>query len=219
VPVAQLTAITFSYPHSNRVLDGVDLTVHKGESVAIVGPSGSGKSTLLAVLGLLQRPRTGVVAIAGTAVPSNERARRALRANAISWVFQTVNVLPRRTAADNVALGLLGRGTRRGATTEPVQAALDLVGIGDKARRRVHELSGGELQRVGVARALVRSPELVIADEPTGQLDHASSIVTIDALLRGAQLGAGIIVATHDVAVAARCDRTLRLVDGILAAS
>jgi ABC-type lipoprotein export system ATPase subunit len=216
VPVAELTAIAFSYRSGIRVLDDVNLTMNNGESVAIVGPSGSGKSTLLAVMGLLQRPLSGVVAIAGTTVPLQERARRDVRTSAISWVFQTVNVLPRRTAADNVALGLLGRGARRRETTERVQAALDLVGLGDQALQRVHELSGGELQRVGVARALVRRPELVIADEPTGQLDHANSVLTIDALLRATRLGAGVIVATHDPTVAARCDRTLRLVAGAL---
>lgn len=214
--VATLEQVCFSYEGGSLVLDRTSLRVEAGESVAIVGPSGSGKSTLLAVLGLLQHPGSGSVTLGGEAIPVQERARRAARTSQIAWIFQSVHLIPRRTALDNVALGLLGQGERRKDVGERARRALCEVGLEDKADRPVHQLSGGEAQRVGIARALVRQPLLIIADEPTGQLDQHNSLLTIEALLGNGLRGSGLVVATHDLDVARRCTRTLSLTGGSL---
>src|SRR5690606_24699980 len=147
----------------------------RGESVAIVGPSGSGKSTLLALAGLLIRPESGSVRIDGQPAPSDERLRRRLRRATFAWIFQSVNALPGRTVLDNVAIGSLSRGARRCDAEAQGRNALAKVGLAHLDQRPLATLSGGERQRMCVARVLAATPKVVLADEPTGQLDRASS--------------------------------------------
>lgn len=210
--------VSYAYDRRLKVLEAVSFEVQAGDSVAIMGPSGSGKSTFLSILGLLLRPTSGVVVIDGAPAPQREGHRRALRTSQFSWVFQTVNVLPRRTVADNVALGVLGQGQRRGAVWGNVMTALEIVGLAEFRSRTIDGLSGGELQRVGIARALVRQPRLVIADEPTGQLDASNARTVMQALLSVTAAGSALVVATHDPEVAAMCACTLRLTGGALQA-
>ncbi|WP_456819907.1 ABC transporter ATP-binding protein [Cellulomonas sp. URHB0016] len=191
------------------MLDGARLTVEQSETIAILGPSGSGKSTLLSVLGGLVSPTGGSARVDG--------ADASLR-DVSAWVLQTVNVLPERTALDNVAIGALVRGvTRRQAEAEAAER-LALVGLGDRLADPVRLLSGGEVQRVVIARALATRRPFVLADEPTGQLDHSTSDVVLDALFTSAG-GAAVVIVTHDPAVAARCTRTVQIQDGVVVAA
>ncbi len=200
----RLTAeeVWFGYG-SRQILSGVSLTVSTGEAVAVVGPSGVGKTTLLSLLGGMQHPRSGQVSIDGV------RVSRV----GVSWVLQTVNVLPNRTVLENVALGALADGMDRRQATALAHARLRDVGLADLAQARARKVSGGELQRVVIARGLASSRPFLLADEPTGQLDHATTLSVVDCLL-GARQDRGIIVVTHDPAVARRCDRTYELLDG-----
>ena len=198
------------------VLQGVDLEIADGSSVALMGPSGSGKTTLLSVLGLLTQPTEGEVAIDGHPVTAGSRDAGQIRAEQFSWVFQTANALLRRTAIENAALQLLARGVARRSAERAALEELERVGVGALARRRCRLLSGGELQRVCIARALAAAPRWILADEPTGQLDHATTLDVIDALIDGRPVGTSVIIATHDAEVAARCGRTLRLLDGAI---
>ncbi len=196
-------SLTFAHPGRAPVLHEVQLDVRVGESVAVVGPSGSGKTTLLALLGGLLRPGSGRVFV--------ERADEQLPvANHVSWVLQTVNVLSDRSVLDNVAVGTFADGLDRGAAATRAHAALDAVGLAGTADRAVRTLSGGEAQRVVIARAAVSDRPVLLADEPTGQLDQDTSAHVIDALLRSAA-DKIVVVVTHDPAVAARCSRTLKL--------
>jgi ABC-type lipoprotein export system ATPase subunit len=176
-----------------------------GEAVALMGPSGSGKTTLLSILGGLLRPSSGSVRVDGTGTPVLE---------VVSWVHQSSPALGRRTALDNVVLGFLATGRRRAASREPAEELLGLVGLDHRADARAGTLSGGEVQRLGIARALARGAPFLLADEPTGQLDHATGLVVQDALFAGLDAGVSVIVATHDPEVAARCDRVLEVRDG-----
>ena len=194
------------------VLSGVSLTIAPGESVALMGPSGSGKTTLLGILGLLFSPSEGEVLLDGSAIP--RRRRTALRAGSFAWVFQGTNVLPRRSALDNAALGLLARGVSLAEAEAAAAAALAAVGVGQLAAKPANTLSGGELQRVCVARAIAARPRFILADEPTGQLDHANTEGVVEALVASRPPGTAVIIATHDPEVAAHCDRIIRLRDG-----
>lgn len=197
-------------------LADIDLEVAPGESIALVGPSGCGKSTLLHILGLLDRPTTGTVTVAGIDVLQvNRRALPPLRNRTIGFVFQHHHLLPTLTAAENVAVPLRYRGMSRSQALTAATGWLERVGL---AHRRDHlpaELSGGERQRVAVARALACEPSLLLADEPTGELDSTNAAKLIDLLCSlNQQLGQTLIVATHDPHVASGCRRLLAMKDG-----
>lgn len=197
------------------VVRGVDLEVGDGESVALMGPSGSGKTTLLSILGLLTHPTEGEVLLDGEAI-SKSRSASELRTTQFSWVFQTANALLRRTALDNASLQLLARGALPEAARRTAIMELDRVGVGHLASRPARLLSGGELQRVCIARALAAAPRWILADEPTGQLDHATTLEVGKALIEQRPIGTAVIIATHDPEVASRCSRIIRLIDSAI---
>ena len=198
-----------------HALRGVDLVVGAGEFVAVMGPSGSGKTTLLEILGCLSRPSAGRYRLAGAeadAISSDELAR--LRGEAIGFVFQSFNLLPRQSAVENVELPLLYRGVPRRERRRRALEALERVGLAQRAAHRPAELSGGERQRVAIARALVNRPTLVLADEPTGNLDSRTG-GEILALLRTLHAeGNTLVVVTHDAGIGRQAERTLAIRDG-----
>jgi ABC-type lipoprotein export system ATPase subunit len=203
-------------PALPSVVRNIGLEIADGESVALMGPSGSGKTTLLSILGLLTHPASGEVLLDGRPITSG-RAGAALRTTQFSWVFQTANALLRRSALDNAALQLLARGSSPDAARRTALAELEKVGVARLADRPARLLSGGELQRVCIARALAAAPRWILADEPTGQLDHATTLEVGRALIEQRPMGTAVIIATHDPEVAARCERIIRLVDGTIA--
>ena len=201
------------------ILSGVDLTVDRGESVAILGRSGSGKSTLLSLIGLFDRPDSGRYLLSGKDISRlPERRAAALRSAEFGFVFQRFFLLKHLTAAQNVAMALvngqgwLSRRKRRAKT----MAALEQVGIAHLAKHKPPRLSGGEQQRVAIARALVREPSLLLADEPTGALDTETGNLVVDAMHAATERGCGLILVTHDWDHANRMGRVLRLSDGVL---
>jgi putative ABC transport system ATP-binding protein len=213
-----LQDVTKAYPQGARMvhaLRGVSLSIRGGEFVAIMGPSGSGKSTLLHLLGALDVPTTGSIHLAGRDLKAlSERKRSLLRRRRIGFVFQSFNLLPTLTAAENVALPLLlaGEGPSRGRAL----AALQRMGLSARADHFPEQLSGGEMQRVAIARALVGEPELILCDEPTGNLDSANA-KEILLLLRSLPDGRRtVVMVTHDPLAAAHGDRTIYLRDGRL---
>ncbi|HET7737492.1 MAG TPA: ATP-binding cassette domain-containing protein [Tepidiformaceae bacterium] len=213
----ELRGVSHQYAGASRpVLRGVSLTIEPGAVQAIVGPSGSGKTTLLTILGLLTRPTEGELLIDGEPVPRAAGRLSAIRASLYGWVFQTVNVLSRRTVLDNAALGLLARGAKLEEARESARAALVTVGLAAMMERPAHSLSGGELQRLCVARAIASKPRFLLADEPTGQLDRSTTEEVVDAIIRGRSPGTAIVIVTHDPLVAARCDRVFEIADGEL---
>jgi putative ABC transport system ATP-binding protein len=200
-------------------LDDVSLDIGTGEFVAIVGPSGSGKSTMMNILGCLDRPTHGAYHLAGSAVAElDDDALARLRSRTIGFVFQSYNLLPRTSALDNVATPLLYQGVGRAERTRRARAALERLGLGDRVSHEPSELSGGQQQRVAIARALVTEPALVLADEPTGNLDsHAGAEVM--AVLRDLHdQGRTVVLITHDTDVAASAERQIHLRDGRVAA-
>lgn len=210
MPLA-LKGVSHRYGNQPPVLVDIDFEVAADETVAIVGPSGSGKTTLLSILGGLLRPTEGEVLLDGLQV-----GRRYLAPGSISWIFQTINLLGRRTALDNVIIGLYSVGLATGEARTPAAEMLAAVGLGGKEHQLAMTLSGGQAQRVGIARALASHPRYVLADEPTGQLDHATSELVADVLFSARPTGTAIVAATHDRRIAARCDRRYSIVDGRL---
>jgi putative ABC transport system ATP-binding protein len=216
-----LDKVTKIYAQGRRTVEavrGVSLQITAGEFVAIMGPSGSGKSTLLHLLGALDTPTTGRVLFQGRDLQTmSDRQRSLLRRERVGFVFQAFNLLPTLTAAENVALPLLLGGVRRSMAAKRAEAALDRVGLTDRAHHFPEEMSGGEMQRVAVARALVAEPEAVLCDEPTGNLDSVNSGEVL-ALLRSLPTDArrAVVMVTHDPAAAAIADRIVNIRDGLL---
>ncbi|HEU4383121.1 MAG TPA: ABC transporter ATP-binding protein [Anaeromyxobacteraceae bacterium] len=217
-PLIDLSGITRIYTVGSeevRALDGVSFQVARGEFVAVVGQSGSGKSTLMNILGCLDTPTSGRYAIRGEDVRGlADDALADLRNREIGFVFQTFQLLPRSTALANVELPLVYRGVPRRERRERARRALEAVGLGNRTHHRPNELSGGQRQRVAVARALVGEPSLLLADEPTGNLDSATGeeMMRLFAELHGR--GHTILLVTHEPRLAARCPRAVRLSDG-----
>ena len=201
-----------------RALDGVDLAVRRGELVGVVGPSGSGKSTLLHMLGALDRPSAGRVLLEGRDLARERRLDR-VRARSIGFIFQLHNLLPAQTALRNVEIPLHALGVGRTERRERARSLLEAVGLADRLHHRPGQLSGGERQRVAVARALANRPAVILADEPTGDLDQASGRQIMDLLARlQAERDLTLVVVTHDREIAALADRQVRMVDGRVAA-
>ena len=220
-PVIRLTGLTRSFEQGGvriDVLRGVDLTVQPGEVVALLGPSGSGKSTLLQAVGLLEGGFGGRIEISGTdATDLNSDARTALRRDRIGFVYQFHHLLPDFNAMENVVLPQLVAGTERSAANARAEELLGALGLAERLDHRPSQLSGGEQQRVAVARALANKPALVLADEPTGNLDEATAdkvLAQFLELVRGQ--GGATLVATHNERLAARMDRVVRLHEGKL---
>jgi putative ABC transport system ATP-binding protein len=197
----------------------VSLEVREGEFVAIVGPSGSGKSTMMNIVGCLDRPTAGTYRLAGTLVGSLDDDRLArLRSRTIGFVFQSYNLLPRTSALDNVATPLLYQGVGRRERVARATAALERLGLGDRLDHEPSQLSGGQQQRVAVARAIVTDPALILADEPTGNLDSASGRDVLAVLRDLHATGRTIVLITHDAEVAAAAERQVHIRDGRIAA-
>jgi putative ABC transport system ATP-binding protein len=219
-PVISLRGVTRIY-RSGRLevaaLRGVDLDVWPGDFLAIVGPSGSGKSTLMNIIGCLDRPTGGAYHLGGTpieALTDDDLAR--VRGRAIGFVFQSFNLLPRTSALENVATPLLYQGVGRKERLERAMAVLERLGLADRATHEPSELSGGQQQRVAIARALVGEPALILADEPTGNLDSRAGAEVIELLHELNAVGTTVVLITHDADVAEHARRQVHVLDGLL---
>jgi putative ABC transport system ATP-binding protein len=209
--------LTYPGPPPVRALHPTDLVIEHGEFVAIVGRSGSGKSTLLNMLGLLDRPTEGSYAFDGLDIAAmSDRERTSLRARRIGFVFQAFHLLPHRTAEENVALGLLYRGMPARRRLILARESLDRVGLATRLGVLPSQLSGGERQRVAIARALVADPDVLLCDEPTGNLDTTTAAVVLDLIHQLHVGGMAVVLITHDMDVARQATHTLRLGDGVL---
>ena len=219
-PVLDVRAVTKTYGSGDtevRALRGIDLTVERGEYVAVMGASGSGKSTLMNILGCLDVPTTGRYLLDGVDVSRlGDRQLALVRNRRIGFVFQAFNLIPRTTALENVELPLAYAGLKAAERRRRARAALAMVGLSDREGHEPNQLSGGQQQRVAVARALVTAPALVLADEPTGNLDTKSSADVLAVLDRLNRTGRTILLITHEYDVAAHARRLIRLVDGLV---
>lgn len=216
-PVVRLIGIERVYRMGSvevRALQGVDLSIYPGEMVAIMGPSGSGKSTLMHIMGLLDRPTAGRYLLEGQEVGRlGDGALARLRNRKIGFVFQAYNLLPRATALENVELPLMYAGVIRGRR-QRAREALERVGLGERLRHRSNQLSGGEQQRVAIARALVNNPSLILADEPTGNLDTKTSHEIMSLFRQLQQEGMTVVVVTHEADIARWAQRIVVMRDG-----
>jgi len=221
--VLRLSGISKAYNHGKpnevTVLRGIDLTLARGEVVALVAPSGAGKSTLLHIAGLLDTPDTGTVEIAGTDMTGKrDAARTAVRRSDVGFIYQFHHLLPEFSALENIVLPQLANGVARAEAKDRATALLDQVGVAHRGAHRPAELSGGEQQRVAFCRALANAPKLLLADEPTGNLDPTTSETVFSALMALVRsTGLSALIATHNLELAARMDRQIRLDQGKLA--
>ncbi len=213
----QLEGVTKTYDAGENevhALCGVDLAIERGQFVAVIGPSGSGKSTLMHILGCLDSPTAGKYWLDGEDVAElSARTLARIRNQKIGFVFQTFNLLPRATVLKNVELPLLYAGLARDERRQRASDALERVGLTNRAKYRPNELSGGQRQRVAIARALVNNPSLILADEPTGNLDQKTGSEIID-IFEGLAGDETIIIVTHDPTIASRTERKIKIVDG-----
>ncbi|MCG9880376.1 MAG: ABC transporter ATP-binding protein [Bacteroidia bacterium] len=200
-----------------NALREVDLTINKGEYVALMGPSGSGKSTLMNILGCLDTPSRGKYFLNGTDVSNmTDNALAEIRNKEIGFIFQTFNLLARNTSLDNVALPLVYAGVSKKDRIIKAEAALKSVGLGDRMDHKPNELSGGQRQRVAIARALVNNPSIILADEPTGNLDSKTSYEIMELIEKIHEAGNTVIIVTHEEDIAKRAKRIVRLRDGLI---
>lgn len=198
-----------------RALKGINLLIEKGEFVSIIGPSGSGKSTLMHIIGLLDRPSSGLVELEGHSIKGSSADELAtLRNTHIGFVFQAFNLLAKTTAVDNVSLPLLYAGVAHDERVERAISALKMVGLGERLHHTPSQLSGGQQQRVAIARALVSNPSLILADEPTGNLDSKSGDEIIEFLKELNKKGKTIVLVTHEIEIAKKAKRTVVIRDG-----
>ena len=219
-PVLSLRGIRRDFPMGNqwvRVLKGIDLDVQPGEYIALMGPSGSGKSTLMNLLGCLDTPTSGTYFLAGEDVSRmDDDALAEVRNKKIGFVFQTFNLLPRQTALQNVALPLVYAGWPKADRLARATEVLGMVGLGDRMDHQPNQLSGGQRQRVAIARALVNTPSMVLADEPTGNLDSATSVEIMRLFDEIHARGNTLVVVTHEEDIARHAKRIVRLRDGLI---
>lgn len=219
-PIIEIKEIKRDFPLGNEtvyVLKGIDLIINKGEYVALMGPSGSGKSTLMNILGCLDTPTSGEYILNGKDVSKMDDDELAgIRNKEIGFVFQTFNLLPRTTALDNVALPMVYAGYSKEERTKRATEVLKQVGLGDRMDHKPNQLSGGQRQRVAVARALVNHPSIILADEPTGNLDSKTSIEIMNLFNEIHANGNTVILVTHEEDIAEHAHRIIRLRDGVV---
>jgi putative ABC transport system ATP-binding protein len=213
----RLREVTKSYPGGVHALSGVSIEIGAGEQIAVVGPSGSGKTTMLTVLGTLERPTSGIVEVAGrNVVKASDVELAALRAHAIGFVFQGFHLQDTLSALENVAGGMLYTGVAAAERRAAAEIALERVGLGHRLTHRPPQLSGGERQRVAIARAIAKRPSIILADEPTGNLDSKSGQGVLSLLHGLADDGATLVLITHDAGIAAGFPRRIHMRDGAI---
>ena len=219
-PLLTLSDISKTFPSESGIVEALrttNLTINKGEQIGIFGPSGAGKSTLLNILGLAETPTTGSFYIEEVSVEfENESQLVNLRRNFIGYIFQYFNLIPSMSALENVMLPLLLKGNSWNEAKEGASKILTTVGLKERISHKAHQLSGGEMQRVGIARAIVHSPKLILADEPTGNLDSKNGAAVLDLLKEVTALGASFVMVSHSQEALKICSRLISLTDGVV---